>query len=152
MGGTITAASGRAEEVQTLVAKTDDHIGIGDAFAVKAGDDIGLLGRNMDDLRRGAAGDLGEGIIFSLGIWPDKLDKHGTADLFDHQGVQYAVIHAGLGNGHEAAAVVTAVADGNQRVIVLYRLAIQFHRPMGGDTLEEKIDQKCGHIAALAVQ
>ena len=151
-GGSVAGAPLGAKEVQLLLAEADGHVVRGDALAVEAGDDVLFFRTDADGGGGGGTSNVGELVVFALGVGAYEPQEGGAGDLPHDEGVQHAVVHSGLRHGHEAAAVIAAVAHGYDGPVAFGSLSVQFNDPVAGDGLEEEVDSQGIDVAALAVQ
>ena len=148
----VAAAARGAEEVELLVGEADRDLAALEGLPVETGDDVGLFGGDVHDLRRVALREVRELIVLTLGVRPDEADKRAPRDLLHDEGVEHAVVHPRLGHRHEAAAVVAPVADGDERPVALHLLAVHLDLPVRADPFEEEIHKQRNDIAGLAVE
>ena len=121
------------------------------ALPVETGDDIVALNANDPGVRH--TDDVGRQLPVTTGaVFAEKHRKLELADFFDQDGVQQTVVHAGFEHGREAAAVVAAVAHGNERKVVLDHLVIQRDGPVLTDAARDKVDGDAGKVRALAAE
>ena len=145
-GGAVAGSPLGGEKVQLLGIQGDHRLGHMGDLAVQA-DGHGLPELQAHMVGLNPAGHIGIAPGLAPHIVAGHAQKGAVADPADDQRVQPAVVQPGVGNGHDAAAVVAAVAHAHHGVIADGGAPVAGDGHAVGDLLE-KVDAGGGQIGA----